>query len=124
MTVAVSVATPWEPNTYIPRDSLVTMKCTGEKNQTLKWSITLPDNPNVLQFSFPISIALLNRHNFYEMQEFEHEMYKTIELFINNTEGTNGTRIQCVEPGAALSIYETTLTVYGKLPSWRDTGCN
>ena len=39
------------PDTYIPRDSLVTMKCIGERNQGLEWAITLPGHQVPAQFS-------------------------------------------------------------------------
>ena len=113
----MSVATPWELDTYIPRESVIQMNCTGEKSQALRWAITLPGHPTPDQFLYPEHIARLNSHNFYKMPEVEHEMGKTIQLLINNTERTNGTRIQCVDIGSAMTINETTLTVYGKLPS-------
>ena len=114
-TILVSVAPPWDTNTYVPQGSSVHVNCTGEKNQHPAWTIILTGSQAVsLQFSFEQSVRLLNSRNFYKLLEVELEMATTIQLLINSTEGNNGTVIQCVDIGSATIISETTLTVYGE----------
>ena len=109
----MSVSTPWEPTTHLPRLSSVIMSCTGEKSRNLEWYITLPGD-NTLQFYYEIAIEKLNNHTFYEIPEIENNLDKTIQLLINSTEGKNGTVIECVDVGLSLTINKTVIIIDGK----------
>ena len=89
------------------------MSCDGEMNQTLKWAITLPGHSVPLQFGFPEQINELHKHNLYK-QDAMLDMDNTIQLLMNSTKGNNGTKIECVDIGSALTSDETTLTVNGE----------
>ena len=102
--------TPWESETHIPQDSSVTMSCNGEKNQALEWTITLPGHRVPFQFGFQAQVKKLHKHNFYKLKA----MGNTVQLLINSTEGNNGTKIECVDVGSALTINETILIVDGE----------
>ena len=109
----MSVSTPWEPTTHLPRLSSVIMSCTGEKSRNLEWFITLPGlhNAQPLPFFNEKTIENLNNHTFFKMPEIEHDLDKTIQLLINNTEGKNGTVIECVDVGLSLTINKTIIII-------------
>ena len=73
------------------------------------WYIILPGASTSSQFTHPESIALLNGEHIYKMPVIELGLTRTIKLYINSTEGKNGTIIQCVNPGTAEVISEMTL---------------
>lgn len=108
---AVFVEQPWPSDVFIPQGSSesVVVNCTANTSEKPEWSITLPGASTASQFSLADSIALLNGENFYNMTVIQTEQTKTIRLHINNTEGKNGTKIQCINPGTAGVIDETTL---------------
>ena len=115
VTCTVSVMTPWESVTHIPRDSSVIMSCTAGRGRVPKWYITLPgDNTQPLQFFYKEVIARLNSRNFYEMPTIEHDIGETIQLLINSTEGKNGTKIDCVDIGPSMTINETSIIIDGE----------
>ena len=72
------------------------------------WYITLPGASTASHFALADSIALLNGENIYNATEIIAEL-RTIWLYVNNTEGKNGTKIECVNPGTAETISNTTL---------------
>ena len=92
------------------------MSCTGEKSRNLEWFITLPGlhNAQPLPFFNEKTIENLNNHTFFKMPEIEHDLDKTIQLLINNTEGKNGTVIECVDIGLSLIINKTIIIIDGK----------
>ena len=74
------------------------------------WAITLPGTSFPSYFTLADSIGLLNGENIYNTTEITAELeLRTIWLLVNNTEGKNGTKVQCVNPGTAKIISETTL---------------
>ena len=108
---AVFVEEPWPPNVFIPPGSdSVVVNCTGSKNQGQVWSIILPGTSVVSQFYYQDTVTLLNNNGIYEMPGIEHELTRTIRLYINDTEGKNGTKLHCVNPATAYTISATTLT--------------
>ena len=84
------------------------MTCTGERSEVLYWSIQLADSETDTQFDYPSSISMLNGHSIYEI---DIDTPDTIGLLINNTEGNNGTIIQCVDGHTVTTISQTTIII-------------
>ena len=105
---AVFVEEPWPPNVFFPRGSSAVVSCTARRSLHQEWFITLPGAPTASQFTQE-GIRLLHSENIYKMPAIKLELTKTIRLYINDTEGKNGTRIKCVNPTMAVIISETTL---------------
>ena len=89
------------------------MSCSGGTGQSPGWSINLPGVATPSQFSFPVSITLLNSRGFYQ-KESQLDNSGSILLHINNTEDINGTEIHCYDLNSATTISRTVLIVYGK----------
>ena len=114
---AVLVEEPWPSYVFIPRargsskSVNVVVNCTASRSLHHVWSVGLPGDKVMSQFNLTGSVALLHMNNIYEMAEIivESSELKTIRLYINNTEGKNGTKIACVDPGTAGVISATTL---------------
>ena len=107
---AVIVEEPWPSYVFIPQGSSVLVSCTANRSVEQAWAITLPGTSFPSYFTLADSIALLNGENIYNTTEIIAELeLRTIRLFINNTEGKNGTKIQCVNTGTAKIVSETTL---------------
>ena len=102
----------WE-NIYPTR--FITHTCAAENNQTLQWSIILADSQASICFCHELNIKLLNYHGIYEIpvSVIELQINNSLQLLINNTQGNNGTLLQCINPRAAIIKYETTLIISG-----------
>ena len=110
----VGVTLPWQAKTYIPQNTSVQMNCTVEgSTRNLAWSIQLAGSDNSIRFKFNHSIMLLNNRGFFKLADMTTERTKTIRLVVNSTDGNNGTEIQCIDPGTAVTVNETTIVVFG-----------
>ena len=56
---------------------------------------------------------LLNNRGFFKLADMTTERTKTIRLVVNSTDENNGTEIQCIDPGTAVTVNETTIVVFG-----------
>ena len=90
------------------------MNCTVEgSKQNLAWSIRLAGSDSFSRFKFNHSIMLLNNRGFFKLPDMTTERKNNIRLVINSTDGNNGTEIQCIDPGTAVTVNETTIVVFG-----------
>ena len=90
------------------------MNCTVEgSTQNLAWSIRPAGSDSFSRFRFNHSIMLLNNRGFFKLPDMTTERRKTIRLVINSTDGNNVTKIQCIDPGTAITVNETTIVVFG-----------
>ena len=105
---------PWQAKTYIPQNASVQINCTVEGSTwNLAWSIQLAGSDNSIRFKFHHSIMLLNNRGFFKLPDMTTERRKTIRLVVNSTDENNGTEIQCIDPGTAITVNETTIVVFG-----------
>ena len=108
----MSLSSPWPQNvTYLPENSETFINCTYERGGrccAMNWLILLSGSESYV--SFGSSDMLLNGRGFYDTTEY---LSPPLQLYINRTEGNNGTVIQCIDSYLSRIISETTLIVIG-----------
>ena len=105
--VAVFVQTPWERTTFVPKDSVVQLKCSAGSSQYPYWVID-----DVLQFSNDGAKSILNEQNIFEIEQDDPGV---ILMLINSTTDNNGTFIGCVygiRDQNGPTVLETVIAVY------------
>ena len=78
---------------FVPKNSSINMTCSSEgSNNAPYWILYLPRYPNI---PAEFGDTLPNQHGFFEYQpQVDLETMHVIGLFINRTEGNNGTLIR------------------------------
>ena len=114
---------PWKEKLFVPEDSRVLLNCTADITNTnesendhensLEWSVRLPDRQIYDRFTTIPQKKILNNRGIYELPPNGTPM-EIIQLIINNTDGINGTVLRCANILSGQLLQETTLLVYGK----------
>ena len=107
----VSVSSPWNNVTFIMPNAMTYVNCTGRRNGSdLQWFVFFSGTDDFIAYS-DSSSRLFNRRGFYLLPAVLLQDTVTTQLFINTTEGNNGTMIQCVEADSNNILSETTMIV-------------
>lgn len=109
---AVGVTLPWPTRTLVPQGSTVLVNCTSSSESSLYWSIRLQEATVDATFINPATQPYLNENSFYELPSLMQNSQTTIQLLVNGTERSNGSRLRCVK--GINHIQETRIFVYGK----------
>ena len=105
---------PWEEKIFVPQGSSISINCTTDTiseliENSLEWSIRLPDREIYDDFTNVQKKKILNNRGFYELPPTA----EATRLLINKTDGVNGTDLRCADILSGQLIQETTLLVYG-----------
>ena len=113
----VTVAKPWQSNTYIPNDSSTYLNCTAtNQDQRLLWSIQLLTSGTPVELNDNTETAF-NNLGYYEVRVPDST---TIHLLINGSRKDihqSTIRCICMQGITNTILSETTLVVYGKCQS-------
>ena len=113
---AVTISSPYQNATLLPRDSSFTAFCTASvaTQERLFWAISVA-NSNIDAATFALDELFLNNNGFFSGQTMlTPNSETTIQLNVNGTNHNNGSRIRCIRSGISRDIIaESTLIVYG-----------
>ena len=105
MHTTVIIQVPWPNTTYVPRSSLVWIRC--ESTLANPWTILGKNDTTATPFDASIYPGI-----YIDVQDASQSLNNNQQtLFINNTIINNETRIKCVYQRS--KAYGTTLFVYG-----------
>ena len=113
MLITVSVSSPWNTITFMPPNAMTYVNCTGRRNGSdPHWLVFFSGTDGFVTFT-DSSSGLFNRRGFYLLPTVLLQDTVTTQLFINTTEGNNGTVIQCIDSVSNNIISETIMIIVG-----------
>lgn len=114
---AVTISSPYQNATLLPRDSSFTAFCTASvaTQERLFWAISVA-NSNIDAATFTNEETLLNNKGFFSAGQTAliPNSENTIQLNVTKTDLNNGSTVKCIRSGTSRDIIAaTTFIVYG-----------